>query len=127
RRSSDLGSNVLRSLHLADQVLGGAADATVMDFHDLDLAFRVDDEGAAHGEAFFFDHHAEVAGDGAGGLTNHRELDLLDGLGRVVASPVGGVRIRGVGIHVVAHLLHLVVVDGQGAQTGRVYLVDGDR
>src|SRR5690606_12492708 len=114
-----VGSNVLRSLHLADQVLGGAADATVMDFHDLDLAFRVDDEGAAHGEAFFFDHHAEVAGDGAGGVTNHRELDLLDGLGRVVPSLVGEVRIRGDGIHFDAHLLQLVVVVGQVAQLGR--------
>jgi hypothetical protein len=71
------------------------------------LPCRVDDEGAALGQAGFLDHHAEVAGECAGRVADHRVLDLADGLGRVVP---GLVREVGVGRHAVdldAQLLEL--------------------
>ena len=46
-----VGRHVLGSLNLADQFLGVAADAQVMDLGDLDLTFGVDHEGAAQRQA----------------------------------------------------------------------------
>src|SRR5215213_6066624 len=56
-------SDVLRGLDLAQQFPGIAADAQVVDFRDLDLAFRIHDERAAQGEPLFLDQDAEVAAD----------------------------------------------------------------
>jgi hypothetical protein len=58
--------------------------------------FGVDDESAAQRQAFFLDHHVEVAGDRAGRVADHRVSDLLDGVGSIVP---GLVREVGVGGH----------------------------
>ena len=42
-------SDILGSLDLAQQFAGIAAHATGVDFDDLDLAFRIDDDGATVG------------------------------------------------------------------------------
>jgi hypothetical protein len=60
------------------------------------IAVGVDDEGAAVGQALALAHDLEVAGDLAGGVAEHRVLDLADGVGRVVPGLVGEV---GVGRH----------------------------
>jgi hypothetical protein len=75
-----VGGDVLRGLDLAQQLGSIAADAASVDLDDLDLARRVNDEGAALGQSGFLDHHAEVARNGAGRVTDHRVLDLADGL-----------------------------------------------
>ena len=80
---------------------------------------RVDDEGTAVSQASFFDHHAEVASDGAGGVADHRVLDLLDGVRSVVPGLVGEVGVGGDGVDLDAQLLEFGVVVGQVAQFGR--------
>ena len=70
------------------------------------------------GQALFFDHDVEVAGDGAGGVTNQGVLDLVDGLGGLVPGFVGEV---GVGRHAVdlnAQGLEGVVMVGQVTEFG---------
>ena len=111
--------HVLGGLDLAQQLGGVAADAAGVDFDDLDLALGVDHEGAALGQAGFLDHHAEVAGDGAGRVADHRVLDLADGLRGVVPGLVGEVGVGGHRVDLDAQLLELGVVVGQVAQLGR--------
>ena len=113
-----MGGDVLGGLDLADQLGGVAAHALAADLHDLDDTLRIDDERAAVGQALALAHHAEVVGDGAVGVTDHRELDLADGVGGVVPRLVGEV---GVGAHRVdldTELLELGVVVGEVAQLG---------
>ncbi len=86
------------SLDLAQQLQSVTADAASVDFNDLDDALRVDDEGTAVSQASFFDHHAEVAGDGAGRVADHRVLDLLDGVRSVVPGLVSEVGVGGDGV-----------------------------
>src|SRR5690242_18216764 len=50
-----MGGDVLRSLDLAQQLGGIAADAAGVDLDDLDLARRVDHEGAAVGDTVSLD------------------------------------------------------------------------
>jgi hypothetical protein len=57
--------------------------------------------------------HAEGAGQGAGGVADHRELDLADGLGGVVPGLVGEVGVGGDDVDLGAGLLELGVVVGQ--------------
>src|SRR5882757_122168 len=54
-------SNVLRGLYLAQQFLGVTADAEVMNFGNLDHAFRIHHEGTAQRKAGVFDQYVEVA------------------------------------------------------------------
>src|SRR4051794_30088165 len=61
-----VSSDVLSSLHLAQQFLGVAADTEIIDLSDLDHAFRIHNERATQRETFFFDQHAEVAADRMG-------------------------------------------------------------
>ena len=112
-------SDVLSSLHLAEQFLRIAADAEVMDLGDLDDAFRIHDERAAQCETFLFDQHAEVAADGVSRITQHHILDLLDGVRSVMPRLV---REMGIGRHAVdfdAQLLQLWVHVREIAQLGR--------
>src|SRR5690606_12005936 len=57
-----VGGDELGSLQLAQGLGDVAGDGVVVDLEGLDHAFRVDDEGAAQGQAFFLDVHAEGAG-----------------------------------------------------------------
>src|SRR6478735_8680790 len=60
-----MGSHVLGSLHAAQQFSSVAADAVVVHFDGLDLAFGVDHEGAAVSETCvftFFDENLECTG-----------------------------------------------------------------
>ncbi|MPM79922.1 hypothetical protein SDC9_126965 [bioreactor metagenome] len=111
--------DVLGGLDLAQQFGSVTADAQVVDFGDLDLAFRIDDEGAAQCQTFRFDHHVEVTGDGAGRVAEHDVLDLPDRVGSV--GP-GLVREVGVGrdrIDFDAQLLEFGVQIGHVAEFGR--------
>ena len=90
-----------------------------MDFAQLDLAFGVDEERAAQRQAFFFNHHAKVAGDGTGGVANHHVLHFLDGIRRIGPGFVGEVGVGRNGIHLDAQLLELCVFVGQVFQLSR--------
>ena len=111
--------HVLGGLDLAQQVFGVAADALGGHFDGLDDALRVDDEGAAVGQALAFAHVVKVAGDGARRVADHRVLDLADGLGAVVPGLVREVGVGGHRVDFHAHLLELGVVVGHVAQFGR--------
>ncbi|VXA78638.1 conserved hypothetical protein [Aeromonas salmonicida] len=114
-----VGSYVLSGFDLAQQFQRVTTDATSVDFNDLDDALRVDNEGATVSQASFFDHDAEVAGDGAGRVTNHRILDLLDGVGSVVPRLVSEVGVGGDRVDLDAQLLEFGVVVSQVTQLGR--------
>ncbi len=60
-------ADVLSSLDLADELGGVAADALGGDLGELDDAVRVDQEGAAVGEALVLAEDLEVAADLEGG------------------------------------------------------------
>ena len=110
---------VLGSLDLAQQFAGVTADATGVDFDDLDLALRVDHESTAFGQAGFFNHHAEVAADDSGRVADHRVVDLADGFRAVVPGFVGEVGVGGNGVDFHAQLGEFGVVVSQVAQFGR--------
>src|SRR5690606_11100157 len=102
--------HVLGCLDLAQQLFGSASDTKVVYFHHLDLAFRVDHEGAAQGEAFLFDQHAEVFGNAAGRVGDHREADLLDGRRAVMPRLVREVCVGGDRIDFHTQFLEFLVV-----------------
>src|SRR5690606_18584754 len=114
-----VGGNVLGSLDLAQQVGSVTADAFGGDFHSLDDAFRVNDEGTAVGQTLVFTQDLEVAADLQGRVTDHGVLDLADGFGAVVPGLVGEVGVGGNGVDFHAQLLELGIVVGQVAQLGR--------
>src|SRR5471032_1763954 len=91
-------SDVQGGFDFAQQFRRVAADAVVVHFHQFDVAFRIDDEGAAQRQAFFFDHHFEIAGQRAGRVADQRVVDFLDRVRGVVP---GFVREVGVGRHAV--------------------------
>jgi len=111
--------HVLSGLDLANEVLGGATDAEIVDLRDLDLTFRVDDEGAAQGEAFFFDHDIEAAGDAASRVADHREVDFSNGVGGVVPGLVSEVRVGGDREDFAVEFLELFIVVGEVAELCR--------
>ena len=111
-------ADVLRSLDLPQKLGSVAADALGGDFHGLDDAVGVHDEGAAIGEALARAHHFEVVGDGAAGVTEHGVLHLADGLGRIVPRLVGEVGVGGDRIDLDAELLEIFVVIGEITQLG---------
>ena len=116
--SSGCAAHVLGGLDLAEQLDGVAADALGGDLDDLDDAVGVDHERAAVGEALTVAHDVEVAGDGAGGVAEHRVLDLADGVGGVVPRLVGEVGVGRDRVHLDAEALELLVVVGEVAELG---------
>ncbi|MNQ61158.1 hypothetical protein D3C85_754690 [compost metagenome] len=114
-----MGGHVLGSLDLAQQLGSVTADTAGVDFDDLDLAFRVDHEGATVSQTGFFDQHLEVLRQHPGRVANQRVLDLADGVGSVVPGLVGEVGVGGHAVDFHAQLLELGVVVGQVAQLGR--------
>lgn len=95
-----------------------------MDFQGLDHAFRIDDEGAAQGQAFFFDVHAEGAGQLVGRVADQRELRLAHGRGGFVPHLVREVRVGGDDVHLGASLLEGSIVVGSVFHFGRA--VEGE-
>ncbi len=83
---------------------------------------RVDDEGAAVGQAGVFAHHAEVAGDGAGRVADHRRTGSCRWRPRCRATPCG---VKWVSVETAvdldAQLLELGVVVGQVLELGRAH------
>ena len=84
-----------------------------MVLHDNDLAGGVDDERAAFSEAVLLNHDVEVAGEDAGLVAEHRELNLADGFGGFLPGLVREVRIGGDGVDLNAELPELFVVFGE--------------
>ena len=74
-----VSGNVLSSLDLTQQLSSITAYTTVVQLDNLDLAFRVDHEGTAVGQAGFFDQHVEVARNDVSRVTDQRVFDLADG------------------------------------------------
>ena len=111
--------HVFGGLETTQQLLGIAANAVVVDFHGLDLALGVDDEGAAQGQSFVFNHDLEVAAERARGVGQHGETDFPDSVGGVVPGLVGEVRVGGYAVDFGAEFLEFGVVVGQIAQLGR--------
>ena len=111
--------DVLRRLDFAQHIFGAATDAVVVDFRDLDFAFRVDEEGATVGDALAFNHHVEATRQHAGRVAQHRVPDLADGRAVVVPRLVGEVGVAGNGIDFDAEALQLGVVFGHVFQLGR--------
>src|SRR3546814_3628288 len=69
---------VLSCLDLAQQLGSNAADAVVMDFHNLDFAFGVHNESAAQCNTFFLDQDFKVACQNVGRSEEHTsELQSL--------------------------------------------------
>nr|GEU28309.1 hypothetical protein [Tanacetum cinerariifolium] len=95
-----------------------AADAVVVHFHDLDLAFRIDHEGAAQCQAFFFDHHFEVTRQLAGWVADQRVVHFLDGVRRVVPCLVCEMGVGRYAVHVHAQLGEFRLLLGQIFQFG---------
>jgi len=106
-------SDILRSLDLAQQFGRAAADATGGDFDDLDLAIRIDNEGAAISKANSFDHDVEVAGELAGRVAEHGIVDLADGGRCVVPSLVAEMRVGRDRVDFNAELLESGIVVGE--------------
>ncbi|CAM2152831.1 protein of unknown function [Pararobbsia alpina] len=113
--------DVLRCLNLAQQFRCVTADAVVVDFAQLDLAFRVDHERAAQCQAFFFDQHVEVASQRSRRVADQRVLNLRDRVRRVVPSLVREMRIGRDAVDLNAELLELVVVICQVAEFRRAH------
>src|SRR5690606_6330483 len=110
--------HVLGSLDLAQQFLGITTDTAGSDFHDLDAAFGIDNEGAALCEAISFNHDLKGTADRASGVAKHWVLDLADGVGAVVARLVGKMGVGGDRIDFHAALAKLFVVVSEVAELG---------
>src|SRR5690606_28984592 len=100
------------------QVGSVTADTFGSDFHSLDDALRVNDEGTAVGQALVFTQDLEVAADLHGRVADHGVLDLADGFGAVVPRLGGGVGGGGRGVDFDAQRLQRFVVVGNVAQLG---------
>src|SRR5690606_5354529 len=116
-----VGSDVLSSLDLAQQLGSDTADTVVVNFHYFDVAFGVNHESTAQGNAFFFNQHVEVASERVGRVTDHRVVHLTDGVGRVVPSLVREVCVGRHGIDLNTQLLEFSVLIGQVFQFSRTY------
>ena len=112
-------ANVLCRFDLAHQVVCITADTFSSDFHSLDNAIRIDQEGGTVCQALAFTHYTEVVGDGAGLVAYHVVLDLADGLGSIVPRLVGEVGVGGHREHFNAQLLQLFVLVCNVAQLSR--------
>ena len=100
------------------QLIGIAADAVVLDFHQLDLPLGVDDERAAVGYAFFLDHDAEAARKYTRRVCEHRVVDLADAFRSVVPGFVYEVGVGAYRVDLHAHGLEPVVLVDHVHQLG---------
>lgn len=105
-----MSCNELCSLHFANQFIGVAADAVVVDLSDFDLQLWIDDERATVRHAGVFDVHAEHARQVRGWVGQHWIGDLFDRIRRVVPRFVGEVRIGANRVHFNAHFFELCVL-----------------
>ena len=112
-------ADVLGCLDPAEQLGGVATDTLRGDLDELDHPVGVDDEGAAVGQPFALAQDLEVARDHLGGVADHLEGDLGDGVGRLVPGLVGEVGVGGHAVDVDAERLELAVVVGEVAELGR--------
>src|SRR5690606_23806347 len=92
-----------------------------MNFSYFDLPLWVDDEGAAQCQTLFLNQHTKVACNRLGGVADHRVLNFLDGVGRVVPSLVSKMRVARNRVNLAADFLELVVEVGEGSQFGRAH------
>ena len=74
--------------YLADEFVGISADAVVLDFGNLYLAFRIDEESAAIRHTVFFNHHAKATAQYACRVGQHRIGNLSDAFAGIVPSLV---------------------------------------
>src|SRR5690606_9120511 len=119
-----VGSGVLGSLQLAQSLAHVTSDLVGVNFDGLDHAFRVDDEGAAQGQAFFSNVYAESVGQLMSRVADQRELSLANGRGSLVPNLVGEVSIGSDAVHCGTGLLQLGVAVGSVFKLGRA--VEGE-
>ena len=117
----------LRGLQLAQGLADVAGDGVVVDLEGLDHAFRVDDEGAAQGQAFFRNVHAKGVGQGVGRVAHQRELGLAHGRGGFVPDFVREVGVGGDDVHFGASSLEFGVVVGGVFDFSRAVEGEGGR
>ncbi len=98
-----------------------------MDLDGLDHAFRVDQEGAAQSQAFFFDVHAKSAGQLVSRVTDQRELSLANGRRSFVPDLVREVGVGSDDVHLGLGLLELGVAVGSVFDFGRAVEGEGSR
>jgi hypothetical protein len=98
-----------------------------MHLHRLDDAFGADHEGAAQGQAFFFDVHAEGAGQLVRRVADQGELGLAHGGAGLVPHLVREVGVGGDDVDLGAGLLELGVVVGRVLDLGRAVEGEGGR
>src|SRR6266496_2213192 len=105
-----MGGDVLGRPHLAQQLLGIAPDAVVVDLAELDLALGVDDERAPQREAGvspLADEDIEIRRQHLAGVAEQRVLHLLDRRRDVLPGLVGEVRVGRDAVDLDAELLEL--------------------
>ncbi len=99
----------LQGLHAAEEFVRITTDISGNDFVGNDFAFRVDDEGAAFRETGVFDQNVKRAGECRGRVGEHRILNFLNRLGRVVPGFVNEVRVAGNRVDFAADFLEFFV------------------
>ena len=102
--------NELQSLNAAEEFVRVAADVAGDDFVGNNLAFRIDDEGAAFRESGIFNQHIKRAGERRGRVGEHRVLDFLDGFGGIVPRFVDEMRVAGNRVDFAADFLEFFVL-----------------
>ena len=102
--------NELACLHLAQQLIGIAADIARIDLISDDLPLRIDDEGSALCKTGRLDEHLEVARQGVRRIGYHRIRDLGDALRMIVPCLVDELRVARDGIDLTAEFLEGIVV-----------------
>ena len=105
--------------HLADELAGVAADIVEVHFGGHELAFRIDDEGAAQSEAAAIVVHAEEAAHGTGRIGGQSVLHVLHEAFRVAPDHVSKLRVRGDSDDVCAKGGELVLLIGEVGQLSR--------
>ena len=105
-------------MELAQQFVGVAAHIAGADLVGHDLAFGVDDEGAAFCHAVSFNQNFKVLGDSVGGISQHGVADLLDAVGCIVPCLVDEVGVGGDRVDLAAGCHELVIDVGQVFQLG---------
>lgn len=111
-------SNEESGFYLAEEFVGVTADAVVLNFGNLDLAFGVYEESTAVSETFFFDVHTKAACQNTRGVSEHGILDLLDAIASVVPCLVGEVGVGAYRVNFNALGLELFVLFGEVNQFG---------
>src|SRR3990167_7140991 len=122
-----VSSGVLGSFQLAQGFRYITGDFVGVDFNGLDHAFRVDQEGAAQGQAFFCDMHTESVGQGVGRIPHQRELSLAYGRRGFVPDFVGEMGIGGDDVNFGAGIAERSVVVGSVFDFSRAVEGEGSR